>query len=76
MLASADLRKNLPLLPKPCLILHGEQDALMPVGAARFLHERLVGSRLKLVPHAGHAPFFTEPEKIAALIGEVELGLG
>jgi TAP-like protein len=69
-LLSADLRQldtgrvsidNLRLA-KSMLILHGEQDSIVPVERARSLHERLPGSRLSLHRSAGHALPFTHPE--------------
>lgn len=46
------------------LIVWGEQDRLMgsDVGAARKLHASLPGSRLVLIPEAGHLPQVENPE--------------
>lgn len=76
LLAESDLRDSLPGDARPCLLLHGQNDALMPVSAARFLHEHLSGSRLRIEPNSGHAPLFTQPAALAALIREVERELG
>ena len=40
---------------KSILILHGTRDEIVPVKAAKQLHERLPGSKLLLHPEAGHA---------------------
>ncbi len=52
-----------PREAKP-LILWGEEDRLMGghVGAARKLHASLPGSRLVLIPEAGHLPQVENPE--------------
>jgi hypothetical protein len=82
-LLSADLRQlnegrvcmdNLRLA-KCALILHGEQDSIVPVERAHSLHERLPGSRLSLHRSAGHALPFTHPEwclkQIVAALAQV-----
>lgn len=71
ILASSDLRHKLPASPVPCTLLHGAQDALMPLAAAQYLHAHLPGSRLIVEDHAGHAPLFAKPGALAALIDEV-----
>jgi pimeloyl-[acyl-carrier protein] methyl ester esterase len=54
----------------PVHILHGENDALMPVGAARWLHNIIPESHLHLVKDAGHAPLFSQPGALAELVRE------
>ncbi len=39
----------------PTLILVGDADQLTPLKYARFLHERIAGSQLMVVPGAGHS---------------------
>ncbi|WP_169254874.1 prolyl aminopeptidase [Aromatoleum toluvorans] len=41
----------------PVAILHGEQDRVCRVGNAERLHRAVPGSRLRIVPDAGHNPF-------------------
>lgn len=38
----------------PTLILHGQDDPLIPVAAAHDLHRRIPGSRIELIPGWGH----------------------
>ena len=45
--------------PMTVLVIHGERDQLVPVGAARYLAEHLPQARLEIIPRAGHAPFLT-----------------
>jgi len=68
MLATTDLRGKLPSTGLPCTLLHGENDALMPVMAARHLHSNLPGSRLIVRGNAGHAPLFNDMSSLAELI--------
>lgn len=53
-LARADLRGVLPSITKPCLIIHGGQDRIVPCQAARFLGANLPQSKIELLPSAGH----------------------
>ncbi len=54
--------RRLPRIEAPTLILHGEQDPLMPVGNAFLLARRIPNARLVILPNASH--FFTtdQPE--------------
>jgi 3-oxoadipate enol-lactonase len=45
----------------PTLILHGEQDTIVPVANARLLHAGIRGSTLRTWPHAGHLYVTEEP---------------
>ena len=53
-LRDIDLRDQLDIAPPPLLLLHGEQDAVIPCDASQWLHLRLPASVLKLHPTAGH----------------------
>jgi pimeloyl-[acyl-carrier protein] methyl ester esterase len=54
-LVETDLRDRLDEVACPVLIVHGDQDRIVPAAAAARLHEGLVGSRLEIVGGAGHA---------------------
>ncbi|KAF7599647.1 MAG: pimelyl-ACP methyl ester esterase [Candidatus Dactylopiibacterium carminicum] len=49
----------------PIHLLHGAQDKLMPLAAARWLAERY-DAPLEVLADAGHAPLFSSPEQLAA----------
>jgi pimeloyl-ACP methyl ester carboxylesterase len=55
---SDQLRRRATGIRCPTLFLHGQQDALVPVGCAEAIHQRIVAaggcSRFEIVPHAGH----------------------
>jgi pimeloyl-ACP methyl ester carboxylesterase len=57
----------------PTLILWGARDPLIPVSHAREAHERIVGSRLEVLPGAGHFPHRDAPQRfVAALVDFAE----
>jgi 3-oxoadipate enol-lactonase len=59
LLAMAERPDSTPLLGQfsfPTLILHGEQDALIPLEQARATHAAAPNSRLVSLPEAGHMP--------------------
>ena len=65
-----DLRAQIARITVPTLIIHGENDPLMPVAAAHWLGETLPNAQQVLIPGAAHAPFLGDPERFASLIGE------
>ncbi len=54
----------------PTWILVGEDDQLTPVKYARYLHEAIQGSRLAIVPQAGHLAMMERPEEFNRLLAE------
>jgi class 3 adenylate cyclase len=62
-----DVRHVLPAIRVPTLILHGSEDTIVPIDAARYVADRIPGARLVEVP-TGHAA--TGP---AALAMNVEI---
>jgi pimeloyl-[acyl-carrier protein] methyl ester esterase len=61
ILATADLREQLPLVDRPVLLLHGSEDTICPPGAARLMAERLPSATLHIFTGCGHAPFLSRP---------------
>jgi pimeloyl-[acyl-carrier protein] methyl ester esterase len=55
-----DLRPLLSELPAGAVIIQGQEDYVVPPAQGRFLREQLPGSRLDLLPEAGHLPFMTQ----------------
>ncbi len=55
ILAAADLRPLLGRISQPVLLLHGDQDALMPLAAASRLAQALPHARLQVLEGCGHA---------------------
>jgi len=46
----------------PTLILCGKEDELTPVKYSQFLHEKIKGSQLEVLPNAGHMVMIESPE--------------
>ena len=49
-----DIRHVLPLVRVPTLVLHGIEDGLVPLEAARYLAGQIPGARLVELPGVGH----------------------
>jgi pimeloyl-ACP methyl ester carboxylesterase len=52
----------------PTLIVWGEDDGVIPVEHAYETHEAIPGSRLEVLPHAGHFLPFEQPEWFTAVL--------
>ena len=70
ILRDADLRAALSDIAQRTLVVHGENDRLVPAGAARALAQRLPRARLELLGGLAHAPFISEPALVARLLLE------
>lgn len=70
-LRHADLRPLLPALALPALVVHGSRDAIIPVGAGRFLAANLPQGELCEIAGCGHAPFLSAPEQVGAALRAV-----
>jgi pimeloyl-ACP methyl ester carboxylesterase len=57
-----DARPLLRALRMPVLLLWGESDPLVPLKYARAMNEIIPGSRLVVIPDAGHIPMWENPE--------------
>jgi pimeloyl-ACP methyl ester carboxylesterase len=49
-----DVRDQIGHISLPCLILCGSEDKLTPPSLSRKLHESIRGSRMEIIPDAGH----------------------
>ena len=52
----------------PALVLCGEDDRLCPPARHRLMHDLIPGSRLIVLPRAGHLPVLEQPEATNAAI--------
>ena len=57
LLRASDLRARVGAITAPVTLVHGVQDALVPIEAVRWLAAILPAARCIEVPSAGHAPF-------------------
>jgi len=56
-----DIRDRLSEIKLPTLVLCGEEDQLTPLKYSGYLHEAIAGSRLVLIPGAGHMVMAEQP---------------
>ena len=54
----------------PTLVVHGDQDSLIPVDNGRALAAGIAGARLVELPETGHMPMWERPERLATLLRE------
>jgi pimeloyl-ACP methyl ester carboxylesterase len=73
-----DIMKEVEKINLPSLILCGEEDELTPLKYSQFLQSRIKGSRLEIIPNAGHMVMMESPqifnEKISEFIEELFRG--
>ena len=68
--ADAHRAERLPRITAPTLVIHGEADALIPVGAAHDLVRRIPGAQLETIGGWGHdLPEALWPQLAAAVAG-------
>lgn len=70
VLAGTDLREQLPDVRVPVHLIHGRDDAVMPLAAAQWLARGLPHARLEMLDACGHAPMVSQPEACARVIEE------
>lgn len=70
ILSCADLRPQLPRIRQPALIMHGVEDAVIPLAAGKTLADALPNARWEALPQSGHVPFIAHPIKVANRILE------
>ncbi|MDX8405401.1 MAG: alpha/beta fold hydrolase [Mariprofundus sp.] len=66
LLASLDLRQW--QADMPVLLVHGEQDAITPVGAGRWLASSLPHVQTHYLDACGHAPFLSRPDTFNTIL--------
>jgi len=64
-----DVREVVPLVGAPTLVLHGEEDQIVPVEVGEYVAQRLRSGRLVVLPGVGHLSLGREGDGIA---GEIE----
>lgn len=68
MLALADLRPLAAQIRTATLVIHGQDDVIIPPGAGDFLAAQINGAQMLSLPAVGHAPFLSDPDLLAACI--------
>lgn len=62
-IAERGLRRRLPYLATPTLIIHGASDGLLPLRYAAELRELIPGSTLRVIEGAGHYPMIEQTDE-------------
>jgi pimeloyl-[acyl-carrier protein] methyl ester esterase len=70
LLVDTDLRNKLRDIDQDALVIHGECDRLVPIGAGEYLAKTLKRGRMKVIAGAAHAPFITQPAAVAQAVEE------
>ena len=63
-----DVRVDATHLALPTLLVYGDQDDQTPLSYGKMLNEAVKGSKLEVLPGAGHFVHNDEPEKVSKLI--------
>jgi pimeloyl-ACP methyl ester carboxylesterase len=63
-----DLSAKIPNIRAETLIIWGDDDALIPLDVGYRLYEEIEHSRLEIMPGAGHAPIWHDPERFNGLV--------
>lgn len=67
-LSQHDTIDRLSAITAPTLIVHGTEDALLPVGNAALMADQITGARVEILDGVGHCFFWERPAASAALI--------
>ena len=73
ILASPDRRPKLRTIAAPTVVIHGEDDPLVPLAGGRDTAENIKGAELRVIPGVGHEmPPAVQGEFIAGILAAVE----
>ncbi len=70
VLAGTDLRTQVADVRVPVHLVHGRDDAVMPLAAAQWLAHELPHARLAVFDTCGHAAMVSQPEACADIVEE------
>ena len=65
-----DLRDEVKNIKQPSLIICGEDDRMTPVRFSQYLAEEIKGSRLEIIPQAGHMVMLEQADLVSGFIAE------
>jgi 3-oxoadipate enol-lactonase len=71
----ADQRDRAAAIRVPTLIICGDEDRPTPPDLSRELHAMIAGSRLAMIPNAGHLTNLEQPDAFNRLVGEFVRGV-
>ncbi len=61
---------RLAQIKAPTMVIHGDDDNIVPVANAEILHKGIAGSKLKILSAAGHMFFWEQAENSAKFPGD------
>jgi pimeloyl-ACP methyl ester carboxylesterase len=64
----ADFTQILPTFALPTLVVVGESDAITPPEISKAMHALIPGSKLSIIPGAGHMSPIEQPATVAQAI--------
>ena len=70
MVTFYEITHDLSTIAAPCLLMVGEHDRLCPPSVHAEMQSRIVGSRLVVVPEAGHLSNIEQPEAFSLALRE------
>jgi pimeloyl-ACP methyl ester carboxylesterase len=65
-----DLRPQLSQIRISTLIIHGDEDVIVPPSDSEFMASQVQNSQLHIINGVGHVPTMTCPDKVAQLIDQ------
>ena len=68
LLTALDLRPTLSAIPAEILLLHGNEDRIVPRGDFEVLEAALPKAEAVIMPTVGHQPHLTHAEVLAQLV--------
>lgn len=66
----ADIRRDLPQVRTPTLLIQSVEDLIVPSGAADYLHRHLSGSTQRIIQAVGHYPHVSHAAETIQLFQE------
>jgi pimeloyl-ACP methyl ester carboxylesterase len=70
-----DSTSLLPQIDVPTLIIHGEDDQLIPVAEAEAMWQAIPAASLVIIPDAGHVPNLEQPDAFNEVVWDFLQGL-
>lgn len=68
MMARPDSTSTLPSIDVPTLFIAGEEDSITPAADARAMQRAVPGSRVEVIPGAGHLTNLEQPDAFNAVV--------
>jgi pimeloyl-ACP methyl ester carboxylesterase len=70
LMSRPDSTADLSRVPAPCLVIVGADDSLTPPGESESMHRAIAGSRLVVLPGAGHLSNLESPEAFSLALAD------